>query len=137
MLRNKKTIIKRMLVLTTAVASKTFTVLQRVKSISVKPSEINLGIGETYKLEAIKKPTTSTDVVRFVSSDKTIASVGLTSGKVTGKGKGTTTITVYAKATKATSNSNKNNKTATVTVRVGAKLESAVQTQANGISAKF
>ena len=120
-----------------AVATKSFKVLQRATSISVEPTEINLGIGETYKLAATKKPATSTDVVKFYSSDKTIATVGMTSGKVTAKAKGIATITVHAMATKATSQSNRYNKTATVTVRVGAKLESAGQTQENGISAKF
>lgn len=57
-------------------------------------------------------------MVRFYSDDKDIATVGLSSGKVTGKKVGETTITVYAKATKATANSSKYNKVAKVKVTV-------------------
>ena len=57
-------------------------------------------------------------MVRFYSDDKDIATVGLSSGKVTGKKVGETTITVYAKATKATANSSKYNKIAKVKVTV-------------------
>ena len=120
-----------------AVASKTFKVLQRAKSVAVD-SELFLGtVGDTAKLTATLTPATSTDVVRFTTSDKTIATVGLTSGKVTAKAEGTTTINVYAKATKATSNSNKNNKVATVKVYVGAVLDTVAQTSVTELKATF
>ncbi len=102
-----------------AVASKTFTVLQRAKSVASDPSEIYLTeIGETFTVKASLTPSNSTDVIRFTSSDKTVVTVGATSGKITAKGCGTAIITIYAKANKATSNSNKANKTATVKVFV-------------------
>ena len=120
-----------------AVASKTFKVLQRAKSVTVD-SELFLGaVGDTAKLKATLTPATSTDVVRFTTSDKTIATVGLTSGKVTAKAEGTTTINVYAKATKATSNSNKNNKVATVKVYVGPYMASAKQTTVTDVEVAF
>ena len=99
------------------VASKTFTILQRSKSVSCC-KKIYLAPGDTYILSASTSPNTSTDVIRFTSSDKTIATVGATSGKIIAKKKGITTINVYAKATKATANSNKNNKTTTCKVIV-------------------
>ena len=103
-----------------AVASKTFKVLQRAKSVTTNEKEIWLeAVGDTTKIKATLTPSTSTDVIRFVSSDKTIATVGTSSGKVTGKAGGTTTIMVYAKATKDTANKNKSNKVAEVKVIVG------------------
>ena len=101
-----------------AVATKTFKVLLRATDVSVSPSELMLSVGETATLAATLTPGNSTDVVRFYSDDKDIATVGLSSGKVTGKKVGETTITVYAKATKATANSSKYNKIAKVKVTV-------------------
>lgn len=101
-----------------AVATKTFKVLLRATDVSVSPSELTLSVGETATLAATLTPGNSTDVVRFYSDDKDIATVGLSSGKVTGKKVGETTITVYAKATKATANSSKYNKVAKVKVTV-------------------
>ena len=57
-------------------------------------------------------------MIRFYSSDRTVATVGLSSGKVTAVNYGETEITVYAKATKATTNASKYNKVAIVKVRV-------------------
>ena len=76
-------------------------------------------------MTATKNPVTSTDVIRFYSEDKNVATVGLTTGKVTAKNNGKTTIKVYSKATKATANNSKYNKIATVTVYVGDYIESA------------
>ena len=101
-----------------AVASKSFKVLQRSKSISVDKNEMNLKVGAQSTIIATKSPATSTDVVRFFSTDKTIATVGATSGKVTAKKEGKCTIKVYSKATKATSNSNKNNKVTPIKINL-------------------
>ena len=100
------------------VASKTFHVLQRSKSVNVDSTLYLSKVGDTATIRPTLTPATSTDVIRFTTSDKEIATVGATSGKVTAKKIGKTTINVYAKATKATANSNKNNKVATVTVYV-------------------
>ena len=100
------------------VAKKTFTVLQRAKSVAADAELHFYGIDETATVKATLTPATSTDVVRFTTADKTIATVGATSGKVTAKKYGKTTINVYAKATKATANSNTSNKVTTVTVYV-------------------
>lgn len=108
------------------VASRTITVRQRAKSVTASPSEIILGnVGDTAKLTAKLSPSTSTDVVRFESSDKTIATVGETNGKVTAKKEGTCTIKVIAKATKTTSNASDKNKVCEVQVRVGPYLTAA------------
>ena len=108
-----------------AVAVKTFKVNQRATSITTNKSELYLSKGSTDTLVATIKPTTSTDVIRFATEDKNIATVGATSGKVTAKNNGKATIKVYSKATKATANSSKYNKVATVTVYVGDYIESA------------
>lgn len=108
-----------------AVAVKTFKVNQRATSITTNKSEIYLSKGSTETITATKNPTTSTDVIRFYSDDKNVATVGASSGTVTAKNNGKTTIKVYSKATKATANNSKYNKVATVTVYVGDYIESA------------
>lgn len=100
------------------VATKTFKVLQRAEKISVEKESIQLYIGKTANIRATKTPETSTDVVKFFSSDKSIASVGMKSGKVTAKKAGECEISVYSMATKATAKSNKYNKKAVVRVVV-------------------
>lgn len=120
------------------VAFKTFKVLKRSTSVSVSPKTVYLGkVGDTAQLQSTLKPANSTDVVRYVTSDKTIATIGLTSGRVTAKGIGKTTIQVYAKATKATSSSNKYNKKTTVDVYVGPYLDQAEQTQLAQVKLTF
>ncbi|MDY5809085.1 MAG: Ig-like domain-containing protein [Coriobacteriales bacterium] len=108
------------------VASKMLTVLQRAKSITTSTSELFLGqVGDTARITAELSPSTSTDVVRFESSDKTVAIVGAASGKVTAKAEGTCTISVISKATKMTSDSSKSNVVRKVKVQVGPQLTSA------------
>lgn len=65
-----------------AVATKKFTVLQRASELNLAESYKELEVGETYKLEAEKVPSTSTDVVRFYSSKKSVATVGVSSGEI-------------------------------------------------------
>lgn len=121
-----------------AVASKTFTVLQRATTVKAECGEIYLSqIGDNATIKASLTPATSTDVIRFVSTDKNIAKVGSTSGKVTAVEKGKTTIKIYAKATKATSNSSKYNKVAAVDVYVGPVPANAVQTALTQIKVDF
>ena len=110
-----------------AVATKTFKVLQRATSIAADVSELYLNVGETATINVTKTPATSTDVVRFSSADKTIATVGTTSGKVTAKAEGKCTIRIYSKATKATANNSKTNKVTNVEIYVGTHLKEAIQ----------
>lgn len=109
------------------VATKTFTVLARATSVAVNSTEVYLNVNDTFPLKATLTPANSTDVVRFISQDKSIATVGLTAGKITAKKEGKTTIQVLAKATKATANSSINNIVATVDVYVGAYLDRVEQ----------
>lgn len=120
-----------------AVASASFKVLQRAKSVAVDNAELYLNANDTATIKATKTPATSTDVVRFYSADKTIVKVGATSGKVTAVKNGKTTIKVYSKATKATSNSSKNNKVTTVNVFVGPCLDTVAQTKTNKLTLNF
>ena len=121
-----------------AVATKTFKVLQRSTSVAADQTEVYLGkVGDTATVKATLTPATSTDVVKFFSADKTIATVGMTSGKVTAKKEGKTTISVYAMATKATSKSSKYNKVATVDVYVGAVLDTVAQVSTTEIKVTF
>lgn len=120
------------------VATKSFKVLQRATAVAADVTELYLGaVGDTATLKATKTPATSTDVVKFFTADKTIATVGMTSGKVTAKAEGKTTISVYSLATKATAKSSKNNKVATVDVYVGPYMASATQGSTTDISVTF
>lgn len=122
-----------------AVASKSFKVLQRATSVSLSEGKMTLNEGETANVNAWKTPSTSTDVLKFFSSDKTVATVGQTSGKITAVSEGSATITVYSMATKATSKTSKYNKTATLelTVLGGTALLSAEQTDVSTVEVKF
>ena len=119
------------------VATKNFTVLQRAESITADVSELYLNVGETATINATKTPATSTDVVSFASSDKTIAKVGATSGKVTAAKNGKCTITIYSKATETTADSSKNNKVTTVEVFVGPCIEQVIQKSTTELDITF
>ena len=118
------------------IATKTFKVNQRAKSISTNKREVYLPENgkdaylpeyDREVIQAILTPITSTDVVRFYSDDTTVAQVGLSSGIVWAREKGHCQIKVYAKATKATANSSKYNKIAVVDVYVGADMKKVEQ----------
>lgn len=121
----------------TVVATRTFTVLQRATAVNVGAETIYLSQGDTYALTPTLAPATSTDVVRFVSSDKSIATVGQTSGTVTAKALGETTITVYAKEKATVSNTDPENRTATVKVIVREKPLKAEVLNGNQIKLTF
>ena len=105
------------------VATKTFKVLLRASRISVEPETLTLYLYDAFTLNASLHPGNSTDVVKFISNDKNIVSVGLTSGKVTARAIGETTITVYAMGEKTYSKTNKSNRVTTVKVIVTEKPE--------------
>ena len=86
-----------------AVASKTFTVLQRATAVASDVDPIYLGLGKTYTITPVLTPASATDVVRFYSSNRNIASVGLNTGMVKGNKVGEAVITMYAKAKRSTS----------------------------------
>lgn len=100
------------------VARKTFQVKQRATEITVTPAELKLYPKDFYYLTSSLTPSTSTDAIAYISQDKSVCTVGLTSGKVTAVNEGSTTITVYAKATNATNTSSNANKTFVVNVIV-------------------
>ena len=77
-----------------AVATKTFKVLQRATAITTNVDSLLMKPKDTAQLTAALTPETSTDVIRFYSSDRTVATVGLSSGKVTAVNYGETEITV-------------------------------------------
>ena len=103
------------------VATRTFTVLQRAAAVRVGAETLYLSQGDQYTLKPMLTPTTSTDVIRFSSGDKAVATVGQTSGTVTAKAPGETTITIYAKEKATISNADAENQTATVRVVVREK----------------
>ena len=119
------------------VAEHTFTVLQRATSVSADVETLYLAPGETYTLKATLTPSTSTDVIRFISTDKTIATVGATTGKMTARAVGETTITIYAKERASTANSSLYNRKATVRVVVRKPPLTAEVTGENQVKVTF
>ncbi|ROR31485.1 Ig-like protein group 2 [Mobilisporobacter senegalensis] len=115
---------------------KTFTVKQRATSVELG-DDISLAVGDTAQLDAELTPSTSTDVIRYFSDNKEVATVGMTGGKVTAKANGEATITVYAKATTASSNASTMNKVDTIKVKVGTFIESATQNSDTKLDVTF
>lgn len=115
---------------------KTFVVKQRATSVDLG-NDLSVAVGDSAQLKAELTPSTSTDVVRYFSDNKEVATVGMTGGKVTGKKAGEATITVYAKATTASSNASKMNKVDTIKVKVGTFIESAVQNSTTKLDVVF
>ena len=119
------------------VAKFTFTVLQRAVAVNAGAETLYLSQGDRYTLKPVLTPANSTDVLRFVSDDKSIATVGQTSGEVTAKALGETTITIYAKEKATTSNTDPENCTATVRVVVQEKPLKADVLNGNRIKLTF
>jgi hypothetical protein len=115
---------------------KTLTVNLRSTSVEVG-DDFTLTTGETKKLAATLTPSNSTDVINYVSSNKDVATVGLTGGVVTGKAAGEATITVYAKATKSSSNKSTKTKVDTVKVTVPLGISAIKQTKASTFELTF
>lgn len=115
---------------------KTFTVKQRATSVELG-DDLSLAVGETATLDAKLTPATSTDVIRYFSDNKEVATVGMTGGKVTANKAGEATITVYAKATTASSNKSTYNKVDTIKVKVGTFIESAAQDSVTKLAVNF
>lgn len=119
------------------VATRTFTVLQRATAVSAGAETLYLSQGDRYTLKPTLTPTTSTDVLRFISDDKSIATVGQISGTVTAKALGETTITIYAKEQATKYNADPENRTTTVRVVVGEKPQKAEVVDAKQIKLTF
>jgi len=115
---------------------KTLTVNLRSTAVEAG-DDFTLATGETKKLAATLTPSNSTDVINYVSSNKAVATVGLTGGVVTGKEAGEATITVYAKATKSTSNKSTKNKVDTIKVTVPVGITEVKQTSDVALNLTF
>ena len=108
-----------------AVAKTTLTVLKRAKEIIPIVTNVELKVDDTFSLPVSLVPADSTDVVRYISSDKNVVTVGFTHGNLTGISEGTAVITVVSKKDKSVSNNDPSNRVAyiNVTVKKGDKEE--------------
>lgn len=109
------------------ICSRKFTVKRRSDYIVPSSQSLSLVTGETHKLRIRKSPSNSTDVIRFASTNKRVATVDPVSGLVKGTGTGTAVITAYSKATASTSTLNSGNRTVRVTVKVYSAVTYAKQ----------
>ena len=101
MARNKKTIIRRMVVLTTAIAlvfghTGNVTISNAASKITLKsgkaaPASVYAGHSYTLKVAGT--------AVKFYSSNKSVATIGLTTGKLKPVAPGTVKITAKSKKT--------------------------------------
>jgi uncharacterized protein YjdB len=104
------------------------TIKQRVTSIDISAEDFSLAVGEEKDLDAVKNPKTSTDSVRYASSDEKVATVNATTGVVKAVGVGEATITVYSKAAWNTPNTSTYNRTDSVKVTVLDGIQAVKQT---------
>ena len=67
--------------------------LVELTGLTLTPKKVDLEVGKTYQLSAVKEPANAEGSLTWTSSKPTVAAVD-NSGKVTAKGEGTATITV-------------------------------------------
>lgn len=102
-------------------------VKQRATSVEIGAEDFELAVGETKDLNAVKTPATSTDTLRYFSSDEKVATVNLKTGVVTAVAAGEATIKVASKGAWFTSNTSKYNKYDEVKVTVVDGIQSIKQ----------
>ena len=116
-------------------------IYKRANTVKADVKDITLYVGESYVLKASLDPNDSSDVVRFISADKTIAGVGYTDGKIIGKAAGTTTVKVLAKKNRDVLDTSKYNRVFLVNVKVisnnGVELTGVNQYGNNYLSLDF
>lgn len=69
--------------------------IHATKKLAAPKKTIMLKVGESYKIEGIRRPITASDKLTYRSSKKSVATVSR-NGKVKGKKKGSAVITVTA-----------------------------------------
>ena len=120
------------------IATDTIEVCLRATSVTPSESEIYLtDIGSTAEISVVLTPSNSTDIIRYVSDNKDVATVNMKTGVVTAEGEGTATITIYSKRTAASSADDEGTLTATVRVTVGKFLSSVSARTDQTIEVKF
>ena len=65
----------------------------KATGLLIPTTKISLAVGDTYNIQPVMKPLSSTDQLTYKSNDKSIVTV-TSSGKVVAKAKGTTKITI-------------------------------------------
>lgn len=120
------------------IATKTIKVCLRATSVTPSESEIYLtDIGSTAEISVALTPSNSTDIIRYFSDNKDVATVNMKTGVVTAVGEGTATITIYSKRNAASSADDEGTLTATVRVTVGKFLSSVSARTDQTIEVKF
>ena len=120
------------------IATKTIKVCLRATSVTPSESEIYLtDIGSTAEISVALTPSNSTDIIRYFSDNKDVATVTQKTGVVTAEGEGTATITIYSKRTAASEADDEGNATASVKVTVGKFLSSVSARTDQTIEVKF
>jgi len=113
----------------------TVTVKKRVKAtaITINNAEkaASLKVGEHVTLKATLSPANTTDQIYWFSSNKAVATVGLTSGKVTAKKEGTVVITAKAGLDKKGAAAKTNKVVTEIKIEVTAKNGSKKATDEN------
>lgn len=93
-------------------------VKQRATSVNIGAEDFELAVGEKKDLNAVKTPATSTDTLRYFSSNEKVATVDIKTGVVTAVAAGEATIKVASKGAWFTANNSKYNKYDDVKVTV-------------------
>lgn len=116
---------------------KTFTVKRRTDYLYTSKKTITLVTGETAKVSVKKSPVTSTDVIRYQSSNNNVATVNSTTGQVKAVSAGTTYINVYSKANALTPNDDSTNKKIRIKIKVYSSIVAAKQVGLDQLEVTF
>lgn len=98
------------------------TITDKIQSLTLNKSSLNLKVGQSEKLIASCSPSTASQRLIWSSSDKKIVDIG-TTGRILAKRDGVATITVTSAIDKS--------KTATCKVNVGSKGQNTIRTAQN------
>lgn len=112
-------------------------VKERATSVDMGAEDFELAVGETKDLNAVKTPATSTDTLRYLSSDEKVATVDIKTGVVTAVAPGEATIKVASKGAWFTSNTSKYNKYDEVKVTVVDGITAIAQKTTNNFELTF
>ena len=116
---------------------KTFIVRRRTDYLYTDNKTIQMVTGETERVSVKKSPLTSTDIIRYQSSNTAVIKVNSLTGYVTAVGPGTAYVTAYSKADAKISNKSASNKRIRIKIKVYSSIVSAKQVGLDQVEVTF
>lgn len=116
---------------------KTFIVRRRTDYLYTSKKTMTMVTGETAKVTIKRSPLTSTDVIRYQSSNTNIIKVNALTGQVTAIDSGTAYVTAYSKADASIPNTSSANKSIRIKIKVYSSIASAKQVGLDQVEVTF